>query len=44
MKKILAVLAIATIGMVSCKKEEGVKPASAQKVMAGGKTNMTDYN
>ena len=36
MKKILLVLAVATVGMVSCKKEEGVKPVKAEPVAIGG--------
>ena len=41
MKRILlALVAVATIGIVSCKKEQGVKPSAAktQKVMGGDKT------
>ena len=44
MKRIvLTVVAVACIGMVSCKKEQDVKPSS-QKVMGGGRAPMGNYD
>jgi hypothetical protein len=36
MKKVLLVLAVAAIGMVSCKKEESVKPVKVENAAMGG--------
>ena len=36
MKKILVVLAVVAIGMVSCKKEEEVKPVKVETATMGG--------
>ncbi|MEJ6978827.1 hypothetical protein WG906_00100 [Pedobacter sp. P351] len=36
MKKILLVLAVAAIGMVSCKKESEVKPVKVENATMGG--------
>ncbi len=47
MKRIvLTVIAVATIGMISCKKEQGVKPSAAktQKVMGGGRAKLGQYD
>ncbi|HEY0056409.1 MAG TPA: hypothetical protein VGB63_13730 [Pedobacter sp.] len=43
MKKILLVLAVAAIGMVSCKKEETAKPTNAVSI-SGGKTNFGEMD
>ena len=45
MKKILLIVAVAAIGMVSCKKEESVQPSKASKTMHDtGKTNMGTWD
>ncbi|MEJ6978828.1 hypothetical protein WG906_00090 [Pedobacter sp. P351] len=36
MKKIVIVLAVAAIGMVSCKKESEVKPVKVENATMGG--------
>ncbi len=43
MKKALLVLAVAAIGLVSCKKEETVKPVNAVSI-SGGKGNLGEMD
>ena len=45
MKKILLVLVVAAIGLVSCQKEEEVKPVQqSQKVMGGDIRDMGGWD
>ena len=47
MKKVIAVLMVAfTVSMISCKKENEVKPSAAQtqKVMGGGKQDVGGWD
>jgi|GEM_PF-751779 len=38
MKKVLLVIAVAAIGLVSCKKEEGIKPVKVENAAMGAGT------